>query len=242
MFKKIVFICLTFVSFQLSAQYVEIPTQGVDLSKLNLEQFKFGIKVSPSISWLGVTHNDAEADGATMKLGLGITAEYDINSILYVVSGINYNAFGGYMFDSLSLNSITTKNNYKVSYTQVEIPFGLKLQTPETNNMCYYIQGGVTAGFILSAKEKFKSTIANTTAPSVDVLSLTSPSMVGCFAGVGAKYKISENLKLFGEITYKNSLSSSAMGDNYQSERHRGYYEAIGIFPACMDFSIGIQF
>lgn len=242
MYRKIVLICLSFITFQLSAQYVEIPTQGVDLSKLNLEQFKFGIKVTPSISWLDVKHNDAEVDGATMKLGLGISAEYEINSILYVVSGINYNALGGYIFDSLSLNSTTTKNNYRVSYSQIEIPLGLKLQTPEANKMYYYIQGGVTTGFILSAKEKFKSTIANTTTPSVDILPLTSPSMVGCFAGVGAKYKISENLKLFGEITYKTALSSVAMGNDYETDRHRGYYEPIEIRPAGMDFSIGIQF
>jgi len=242
MYRKIVFICLSFITFQLSAQYVEIPTQGVDLSKLNLEQFKFGIKLTPSISWLGVKHNDAEADGATMKFGLGVTAEYEINPILYVVSGINYNSLGGYVFDSLSLNSTTTRNNYRVSYSQIEIPLGLKLQTPEANNMCYYIQGGVTTGFILSAKEKFKSSIANTTVPSVDILPLTSPSMVGCFAGVGAKYKISENLKLFGEITYKNALSNVALGNDYKSQKHHGYYEAIEIYPASMDFSIGIQF
>lgn len=242
MYRKIVFICLSFITFQLSAQYVEIPSQGVDLSKLNLEQFKFGIKVTPSISWLGVKHNDAEADGATMKLGLGVTAEYEVNPILYVVSGINYNALGGYIFDSLSLNSTTTKNNYRVSYSQIEIPLGLKLQTPEANNMYYYIQGGVTTGFILSANEKFKSTIANTTTPSVDILPLTSPSTIGFFAGVGAKYKISKNLKLFGEINYKNGLSSVAMGNNYETDRHRGYHESIEIYPASMDFSIGIQF
>ena len=243
MYRKIVFLCLSFITLQLSAQYVEIPTQGVDLSKLNLEQFKFGVKITPSISWLGVKHNDAEADGATMKFGLGVSAEYEINPILYVVSGINYNAFGGYIFDSLSLDpTTTTKNNYRASYSQIEIPLGLKLQTPETNNMSYYLQGGVTTGFILSAKEKFKSTIANTTVPSVDILPLTSPSMIGCFAGVGAKYKISENLKFFGEITYKTALSSVAMGNNYETDRHRGYYEPIEIYPACMDFSIGIQF
>jgi len=81
---------------------------------------------------LGVKHNDAEADGASMKYGLGVVAEYEINPLLSVVSGVNYNTFGGYVFDSLSLNDAATKDNYRLNYSQIEIPLGLKLQSPAT--------------------------------------------------------------------------------------------------------------
>lgn len=239
--KKSALIVLSIISIQLSAQYVDFPTQGVDLSKLNLEQFKFGIKLTPTISWLDIDHNDAQADGAAMKFGLGVSADYEINSILSVVSGINFNIFGGYAFDSLSLNATTTKNNYQLSYSLIEIPLGLKLKTPEFNKMSYYLQGGVSTGFILGAKEKNKS-LTNRALASTDILALTTPSMVGYFAGVGANYKISSKLKLFGEINYKNSLTSIAQSDEYISNNYHNYNQPINIYPAAMQFSVGLQF
>ena len=239
--KKLALIVLSIISIQLSAQYVDFPTQGVDLSKLNLEQFKFGIKLTPAISWLDISHNDAQADGAALKFCLGVSADYEINSVLSVVSGVNCNILGGYAFDSVSLNSTNTKNNYQLTYSQIEIPLGLKLKTPEVNKMSYYLQGGVTSGFILGAKEKNKS-LTNRAIPSIDMLALSTPSMVGYFAGVGANYKISSKLKLFGEITYKNSLTSVAQSDEYIATNYHNYLQPIEIRPAAMQFSVGLQF
>ncbi len=78
--KRIAFVTLAILSFSFSyAQYNDFPIRNFDMTKINLEQLKFGIKVSPSISWLNITHDDAIAGGATMKLGLGVTAHYEFN-------------------------------------------------------------------------------------------------------------------------------------------------------------------
>ena len=240
--KNILLIFLIFFSIQLKAQYTGIPKQSFDLSGINFEKITFGVKITPGISWLGVKHNDAEADGASMKYGLGVVAEYEINPLLSVVSGVNYNTFGGYVFDSLSLNDAATKDNYRLNYSQIEIPLGLKLQSPATKKISYYLQGGVTTGFILTATEKHESSIPNTTLQPINILPLTSPSIIGFFLGVGTQCHIANNLKLFGEITYKNSLSNLALGSNYMTDGIHNYHSALELYPASMDFSIGLLF
>ena len=103
-------------STQLFSQYSGYPSYPqTTLPKINLDQFTFGLKVSPNISWVGVKHNDAIADGATIKIGGGIVAHYEINSLLSVVTGVNYHLTGGYLYDSLSLNNPLTKDNYRVN-------------------------------------------------------------------------------------------------------------------------------
>lgn len=108
--KKIIsVIFILFVSAHIFAQY-----GNYDTSSINMDQLRFGIKLTPRIAWLDIKHNDAQADGATLKYGVGITAEYELNSIMSVISGVNYSTLGGYAYDSLSLNTSTTKDNYKI--------------------------------------------------------------------------------------------------------------------------------
>lgn len=242
--KRIAFVTLAILSFSFSyAQYNDFPIRNFDMTKINLEQLKFGIKVSPSISWLNITHDDAIAGGATMKLGLGVTAHYEINDLLAVVSAINYNSIGGYMADSRTLNDVNTKDYFKANYTILEVPLGLKIKTPTVNKYNYYIQGGVTTGFILSANEKIYAATTNKVLKSTDTLKdLTYPSIVGYFAGVGSRYSITNNFKLFVEVNYKNALTSIANGENYITDVNHAYTQPIYIIPANMEFSFGLEF
>lgn len=242
--KRITFVILAISFFSFTyAQYNDFPIRNFDMTKINMEQLKFGLKVSPSISWLNVTHNDAFAGGATMKLGLGVTAHYEINKFLAIVSAINYNSIGGYMADSRTLNDVNAKDYFKANYGVLEVPFGLKINTPTVNRYSYYIQGGVTAGFVLSANEKTYAATTNKVLKTTDTMKdLTYLSYVGYFAGVGSRYRITEKLKIFVEVNYKNALSSIANGENYITDINHNYTKPISIIPANMEFSFGLEF
>jgi len=225
------------------AQYNDFPSRNFDMTKINLEQLKFGIKVSPSISWLNITHNEAIAGGATMKIGVGLTAHYEINEFLAVVSAINYNSIGGYMADSRSLGDVKYKDYFKTNYQILEVPLGIKIKTPTVNKYNYYLQGGVTTGFILSANEKMYASASGKVLENTDVLKeLTYPTVVGFFAGVGSRYSVTDKLKIFVEVNYKNALSSISNGENYMTDTNHPYTEPIYIIPANMEFSFGLEF
>ena len=204
-FSNIILIFL--FSFQIVvAQYRDNPFTQFDVSKLNPEQFSFGVKATPSISWLNIIHDDMEADGATMKIGAGIVAKYKINSILSVISGVNFNGIGGYVFDNMSLDDMTTKDNYKINYLQTEVPLGLRLQSPFLQKTSFFVQGGFLTGFILEANEKRQSIVPNSSPQKTEIIELTNPSTVGFFGGVGMQYRLIKSLKFFTEINYKNNL------------------------------------
>jgi len=222
------------------AQYRDNPLSQIDISKLNMEQFSFGVRITPAIAWLNTKHNDLEADGATMKIGAGIVAKYEINSILSVISGVNFNGLGGYVFDNESLNEETTKDNYKINYLQTEIPLGLRLETSDFQKTSFFVQGGFLTGFILEANEKRQSIIPNSSPIKTDIISFTNPSTVGYFAGIGMQYRITKSLELFSDINFKNTITSIANGNEYVLKNR--YTESPTIIPGSLELSIGIMF
>jgi hypothetical protein len=242
---KRTFLFVLLINFTLFtfAQYSDLPIRNFDVTKINFEQLKFGIKVSPTISWLNVDHNDAFTGGATMKLGVGVTAHYEINDLLAIVGAINYNSVGGYMADSRTLNDVNAKDYYKINYGMLEVPLGLKIKTPTVNNYNYYLQGGVTTGFILTADEKIYNASGTGVYRKYDLAKdLTYPSMAGFFIGLGSRYTINQKLKLFVEVNYKHALSSISNGESYITDPNHLYTQAIYIIPANMEFSLGVEF
>lgn len=232
---------------QLFAQYSGNPNNiQLNMPKIDIEQFTFGIRLSPSISWINIQHDDAIADGATLKFGGGLVAKYEINKLLSLMTGANFIGLGGYMYDSKSLNDPLLKDNYRVNYSAIEIPLGLRVATPMAYKISYYLQGGINVLTVLTANEKRSSAIPNTKIPALDIMPLSVPASMGFYAGIGIERRIFKGLSIFGEINYKNSLSSFANGPEYVSPSNpiydHGYVNSIDIRPASMEFSFGIMF
>jgi len=147
------------------------------------------------------------------------------------------------MADSSSLKDLDLKDYFKANYQVLEVPLGLKIKTPTVNKYNYYLQGGITTGFILSANEKRYSSTTGKVSVNYDTLKdLTYPSIVGFFAGVGSRYSVTDNFKLFVEVNYKNALSSISNGENYTTDGNHNYTAPIYIIPANMEFSFGFEF
>lgn len=256
--RKISFILLILCfTLSLSAQsnYDDIQSIPDLSSSIDLSKIQFGIKVSPAVSWLDVSDNDLQAEGATLKFSIGGIAEYPIASFLSFVSGVNFNKFGGYVLDNYSLNNPLIKDYYKLNYTEIEVPLLLKLQTKSIYKTSYFIQAGISAGFITSSNEKYYSVEKNAAAVYENIDVLTNPSRVGYQFGAGLSYALGDNTSIFGLITYKNTPSNIAQSHNYENRTYTGtnnleqarYLETtpvtpVQIFPGVMEFSFGIMF
>lgn len=234
---------IVLLSSTIQAQYAIEPTGATPTPTFNPKLIKFGLKISPSIAWINVKSENAFAGGATMKFGIGASASYALNENLAIVSGINFGSFGGYMADSASLDNLTSKDYFTVNYSSVEIPLGMKLTTPEIKKFSYYIQGGVFTGFIISANEKsFKRSNGTILKRNNIMKDLTQPSYAGIFTSVGTRYTLTDKIKLFAEATYKNSLTSTAISEAYQTDVNHSYTGSTSIMPSSVDFSFGIEF
>ncbi len=243
MIRKIALAILFAASFPLFAQYnIGFPRQNSSSSNISLADFDFGVKISPSVSWLNINHEDLQAGGATMKFSAGIVASYDLTPLLSIISGLNYINNGGYAFDSASLSTDTYKQNYKINYNMIEMPLGLKLETKPVKKTSYFIQGGGTAGFIINASEKHFSQIASIPDKKEEIFSLSNYSNVGYFAGVGINYQLTRSIGIFTEMNYKSILTTTANTDNYKSVNRYLNKGELNIMPGNLEISFGVMF
>ncbi|HEY6913742.1 MAG TPA: porin family protein [Paludibacter sp.] len=240
MYKPILIISILFLSLNISAQatYDEDGNLEQQGSSIDFSKISFGLKISPTVSWINVVNTDMQADGAALKLGVGGVVSYELLPDFYLVSGVNYNSYGGYVYDNESLNNTVFRNNYRVDYNEIEIPIAFKLKTKTNNKMAYFLQGGFSAGFINSSTEKRIALAQNAKPVYTDISLMTNPTRLNCLFGAGVEYSLGKKTNLFGLISYKNSLTNQANSMAYADR----YNSLLQMYPGSMEFSVGIMF
>lgn len=237
--KQIMFILMLATASQLSAQQTDSISSGVSNARSEAGKISFGVKLSPSINWIRAVNDDVQSDGATLKFGVGAVVAYHLSKELSFVSGLNYNEFGGYVYDNASQNNPNTENNYLINYAEIEVPIALKLQTKPVNKISYYLQGGLSLGFVGKANERYKGIVENTDSIS-DIQDLTYPNRISYNVGAGMEYSVGKRAVVFGQITYKDAITNSAKSNKYFAERPYG--APFQLLPGSMEFTVGFMF
>lgn len=215
----------------------------VDASRfINWDKFSWGFHLSPSISWLNVTHNDLMTDGATITGELGLSGNYELSNRFSLVTGLNLGIQGGYVFDSLSLNDATTRNNFLINYYTLELPVMLRVSTLPVNRLSYYAQAGVTPGILLGAREFHKRSAPNFIDKKTDIFNLSNPVFVSLQVGIGTKLTIFRSMAIFAEVNYKSSLVNMASDTGYRAAMRYDDQSVPNIVAGNMLFSVGVLF
>ncbi|HET7733652.1 MAG TPA: porin family protein [Paludibacter sp.] len=240
MYKPILIISVLFFYLNISAQvtYDEDGNFEQQGSSIDFSKMSFGLKISPTVSWINVVNTNMQADGAALKFGVGGVLSYELLPNFSLVSGVNYNSYGGYVYDNESLNNTVFRNNYRVDYTEIEVPIALKLKTKTSNKMAYFLQGGFSAGFINNSTEKRIPLAQNAKPVYTDISLMTNPTRLNCLFGAGVEYSLGKKTNLFGLISYKNSLTNQANSISYADR----YNSLLQMYPGSMEFSVGIMF
>lgn len=153
------------------------------------DSFSMGFKISPTISWLDVNHNDLQTDGATITGGLGFVAEYEINTIISVVSGLNISLPGGYVFDNASMSDANTKNNFRINFTSLDMPFLMRVNLTNDNKNVFFVQGGAYIDYSFSATEFHKASRYSLPDIKTSITPLINPIQFYYSFGFGTKHK-----------------------------------------------------
>jgi hypothetical protein len=204
--------------------------------------FSFGFSISPTISWFNVAHDDLQTDGATITGGMGLRAEYDVNRLIAIVSGINFNMPGGYVSDTASMNDITTMNNYLIQLYTLDVPLMVKFKTLPVDNLIYYTQGGLSAGFRMASKELHKSSSPLNSDNESYFNNFSNPLTLNFIVGFGATYNTHKRYRIFGEINYKSSMVSIASQEGYTLSGRYPTTPVPEIFSGNMLFTVGVMF
>ncbi len=146
-----------------------------------LKNFRFGLKVTPSLNWLGSENKLVSGDGIAPKIGGGVILEFKLAKVVSFETGIQINLDGGYVkynndgtnkasyyysniddqivkynFGVPGLDSANYThyqlNSRKYNFTYVTLPIALKLKTKEIGAFTYFGQVGLNTSFLWKAR------------------------------------------------------------------------------------------
>lgn len=194
---------------------------GYTQEKDDLKNFRFGLKVQPSIAWYKLDDTKKfESDGSKIKFGYGLMTEFNLNKIVCFSTGIEINSTGGgikyldtaYYVPKSDTNKFYVKTRtFKSNY--VDIPLTLKMKTPEIGTMTYFGQFGVNASIRWNAKTIDNGHFKNTTT-FVDTDPLVATKEVGFFhlglnVGAGFEMNLAGSTSFIVGVNYHNGFTNA---------------------------------
>lgn len=194
-------------------------------SSYSQDKFRFGFETSPFISWMKTDNKKTIGTGSRIGFNLAANGEY-IFAEHYAVrlglglsfgqgGGLKHNEINGkaplFPNSSLSdpiLDSIASGTivRYRINY--LEIPFALKMKTPEYGNIRYFAEvPALSIGFKTGAKADIGSYDDENIKKDMAALSLNWG------LGIGAEYSLNSSTSLVGGLYYQAGFTDVTSDD-----------------------------
>lgn len=198
---------------------------------------RFGIVVNPGLSWLKSSTIELEGKGAGIAFGYGLQLEFRLSDYVSISTGIlqsNYNA--SVLFkDSVNLTyvgrsggedlapvtSLIEKRTYV--FNSVELPFKLKLKTPEIGYFTYFVELGLVGNvnYNVYAKKNRINVGGITSELTNDLEKIivndeTNWFRAGSIIDLGFEYNFVGNTSLLVSVNWSNSFTN-ALSKNSKS-------------------------
>lgn len=199
------------------------------LKAQDFSKFKFGIHISPSISYMGTDDGRIDGDGTNLGLKLATQAEFFFAENYAIETGIgfHFNAggtllsqYGGNFFTSsevpTALQTLGPQAVLKYNIQYVEIPLALKLRTREFGYLTYYLEAPI---FTLGIRSNVRATLQgggqSDIAEDLDASKEVTPLAISWGFGGGAEYSISESTRFFAGLQYQNIFTDVTKDGDY---------------------------
>jgi len=197
------------------------------------QKFRFGLQISPTLTWMTSTDNGINDNGKNVGLKLGVLGESYFAENYSFVFGLNF-AFnqggtlkydvGGNLWPKSQLSddryqaedkgAIPDGANLKYSLQYVEIPFGLRLRTQEFGYFRYFAEIPVfTVGFNTQAEGAITGTDMDTENENISDDINTFAFSWGL--GGGVEYSIGTQTSLVAGIFYQSYITDVTKDDGW---------------------------
>ena len=170
------------------------------------KQMKFGISVSPQISWLNSRSDLFTGDGAVMGFNFGLQADRYFDTNYAFSTGLLLNTLGARVTldDQFIVNSADTLGvgsslKYKTKY--LTVPLGLKLKTDQFGYTTFFANVGFNNSFRLSATGDYMGKEDESFVKEMNFYYCTY------YFGLGAEYSLGGSTSLTAGIEYNGGLT-----------------------------------
>ena len=188
-------------------------------------KFHFGLKASPSLSWMKPDVKGISNNGSTINFSYGLITEFNITQSYLFSTGIEImNTGGNLLFDANNVIYLSEPNDTihldsrKYNLRYLNIPIGLKFKTKEVGYFTYFAQCGIDIGLRLKASAEDKGKLLNTPSKyeDIDIIDDTQFFRTALNIGVGFEYGLVGNTVLLVGINYNNGFSNALQKESKQ--------------------------
>ena len=197
------------------------------------QTFRFGIQVSPTITWMTSSDKGINGNGTNVGLKLGVIGEKYFAENYAISFGINFafnqggtlkHDIGGNLWPNSQLSSDVYQTgpampdgvNLKYSLQYVEIPLGLRLRSQEFGYLRYFVELPVfTFGFVTQSQGAITGTDMDT--DKEDIGKDVDTFAFSWGLGGGIEYGLGTQTSLTAGIYYQNYIIdvTNNDGDKY---------------------------
>ena len=187
-------------------------------STSTMAQVRFGLKISPNMSWTKPDSPDLDRSGSSFGYSFGLITDLVVGQKEnYAFStGILLNNTGGKYTQNYS--DTITSQSYKVESTinlrYVEVPLTMKLKTNEIGYMTYFGLIGIGTAFNIRAKADLEQVVNGQVVKleDEDIGDRTNLFKASLIVGGGIEFNISGETYLMAGITYNGGFTNTFDG------------------------------
>ena len=210
------------------------------LTAQDFSRFKFGLQLSPSLSWLGTDDSRIDGDGTALGLKLGTQAEFFFAENYAIATGIGFHFNAGGTLQSQYAGRFFTESinegepffeptatgpvllDYSITY--IEIPLALKLRTREFGYLTYYLEAPIfTLGIRSNARGGISGGGLADALDDIVIKDEVNPFAISWGFGGGVEYSVAETTRLFGGLQFQQVFTDVTKdGDDYVYTGRRG--------------------
>jgi hypothetical protein len=177
---------------------------------LNAQDYRYGIYVSPLISWFKTNINDVKNEGARAGFDFFITAERNLTRNWSFTNGLGFITSSGRLKSSkpavFRFPDFTTTIAagepviYKIQY--ITVPVGLKIKTEEIGYLTYFAEFGLDPKVVVSGKADIPSAHIKGEKAMTEIRRFN----MGYHFNGGVDYSIDGNTSLILSLGFENNF------------------------------------
>lgn len=216
-------------------------TSLIILSTIVMGQVKFGLKLSPHVTWVVVDNKTTKTNGARVNLSYGLMMDYYFTDNYAFATEFGITTFGANLSvpsekaKEIAYNGTNFTNlndlsyNYKLQY--ITVPAIIRMRTKEIGYTRYYAEFGFGFGYLFRSKadvnfadQKLENMNINNPDPEdkFDILpsrysDKVNNLRVSMIFGAGIQYNLFGNSLLVAGLRYDNGLNSFTYDDRWNS-------------------------
>ena len=202
------------------------------------QNIRFGLKASPSLSWLKPDTKGLSSNGSKIGFSYGIMTDFGFTDNYYLGTGLDITYRGGSLTNTVTTTdtlgiSTTIENTVDYRLQYIELPITLKMKTNEIGYFTYFGQFGFAPGIRISSKGDFETKVSGQTGTinedDVDLSDEINNLTLSLVISLGAEYNLGGKTSLLTAFTFNNGFVDVL--DNKDLKATSSYFALnLGIF------------